>query len=162
MVTWHCIVKAWTLYTFALAIVVLVALPRVKAAASLRHRRLEATERMPLCTLGKALTTGKAKNEFNLLDKNEMSGYLPVRASRWRGSLIHGEQLAWITAQCQKTVLSNAVIVKVFAVNYKKFNEFLHQLIKLAMCTGRKNSRRSLTRYMTKGMVVIIYQECNH
>ena len=33
---------------------------------------MEATARMPLCTLAKALTTGKAMNEFNVLDKNEI------------------------------------------------------------------------------------------
>ena len=64
------------------------------------------------------------------------SGHLPVRASRWRGSLIHGERLAWVTAHRPRTVFSSAVItkVKVFAANYKKVNEFLHWLIKFAMC----------------------------
>ena len=28
--------------------------------------------RMPLCTLGKALTTGEAMSEFNVPDKNEI------------------------------------------------------------------------------------------
>ena len=46
--------------------------PEPRAAASLGHRRLEATERMPLCMLTKALATGKATNEFNVLDKNEI------------------------------------------------------------------------------------------
>ena len=43
-----------------------------KAAASLGHWRLEATERTPLCTLAKALATGKTTREFNMLDKNEV------------------------------------------------------------------------------------------
>ena len=43
-----------------------------KAAASLGHWRLEATARMPLYTLAKALATGKTTSEFNLLDKNEI------------------------------------------------------------------------------------------
>ena len=29
-------------------------------------------ERMPLCTLGKALARGKATSELNVLDKNEI------------------------------------------------------------------------------------------
>ena len=52
--------------------------------------------------------------------------HLPFRASIWRGSLIHGERLAWVTAQGPRTVFSSAVITKVFAANYKKVNEFLH------------------------------------
>ena len=43
-----------------------------KAAASSGHWRLEATERTPLCTLAKALATGKTTSEFNVLDKNEI------------------------------------------------------------------------------------------
>ena len=43
-----------------------------KTAASLGHWRLEATARMLLCTLGKALATGKATSEFNVLDKDEI------------------------------------------------------------------------------------------
>ena len=43
-----------------------------KPAASLGHWRLEATEMMPLCTLGKALATGKTTSEFNVLDKNKI------------------------------------------------------------------------------------------
>ena len=42
------------------------------AAASLGHWRLEATERMPLCTLAKTLAMGKTMSEFNMLDKNEI------------------------------------------------------------------------------------------
>ena len=33
---------------------------------------MEATERMALCTLAKALATGKATSEFKVLDKNEI------------------------------------------------------------------------------------------
>ena len=43
-----------------------------KAADSLGHWQLEATERMPLCTLAKALATVKVTSEFNVLDKNEI------------------------------------------------------------------------------------------
>ena len=43
-----------------------------EAAASFGHWRLEATERMLLCTLAKALEMGKTMIEFNVLDKNEM------------------------------------------------------------------------------------------
>ena len=43
-----------------------------RAAASLGHWRLEATERIPLCTLAKALAMGKTTSEFNMLDKNEI------------------------------------------------------------------------------------------
>ena len=71
--------------------------------------------------------------------ERDVSGHLPVRASRWRGSLIHGERLAGMTAQGQKTVFSSAEATKVFQTNYKRDNEFLHRLIKFAMCTGRKN-----------------------
>ena len=42
------------------------------AVSSLGHWRLEATERMPLCTLAKALAIGKTKSKFNVLDKNEI------------------------------------------------------------------------------------------
>ena len=48
----------------------------------------------------------------------------------------------WVTAQGPRTVFSSAVITKVFAANYKKVNEFLHWLIKFAMCSGRKNRLR--------------------
>ena len=41
--------------------------PNPRAAASLGHWRL-----MPLCTLAKALATGKATSELNVLDKNEI------------------------------------------------------------------------------------------
>ena len=43
-----------------------------KAAASLRHWRLEATERMPLCMLAKVLATGKTTSKFNVTDMNEI------------------------------------------------------------------------------------------
>ena len=33
---------------------------------------MEAMERMPLCTLAKALATGKTTSDFNVLDKNEI------------------------------------------------------------------------------------------
>ena len=33
---------------------------------------MEATERMPLCTLAKALATGKTTNEINVLEKDEI------------------------------------------------------------------------------------------
>ena len=46
--------------------------PEPKVAASLGHWRLEATARMPLCTLGKALTTGKTTSEINVTDMNEI------------------------------------------------------------------------------------------
>ena len=72
----------------------------------------------------------------------DTSGHLPFRASRWRGSLIHGERLAGVTAQGPRTVFSRAVVVKVFQTNYKRGNEFLHKLIKFAMCTGRKKRLR--------------------
>ena len=49
--------------------------PEPKPAASLGHWRLEATERMPLCTLAKAVATGKTTSKttskFNMVDKNE-------------------------------------------------------------------------------------------
>ena len=61
--------------------------------------------------------------------ERDTSGHLPVRASRWRGSLIHGERLPWVTALGPRTVFSSAVITKVFATNYKRGNEFLHRLI---------------------------------
>ena len=32
--------------------------------------------------------------------EGDTSGHLPVRASRWRGSLIHGERLAWVIGDC--------------------------------------------------------------
>ena len=63
--------------------------------------------------------------------EQDMSGHLPVRASRWRGSPIHGQRLAWITAQGPRTVFSSAVIAKVSGTNYKKANEFLDWLIKI-------------------------------
>ena len=52
-----------------------------KAVACLGHWRLEATARMPLCTLAKALAMGKTTSEFNVPDKNEirMDTYF------WRG-----------------------------------------------------------------------------
>ena len=107
---------------------------------------MEATERTPLCTLAKALATGKTASEFNVLDKNEIrvDTYLLFTESRWRGSLIHGERLPGVAAQVPKTVFSSALITKVFAANYKKVNEFLHWLIKLAMCIGRKHWATSL------------------
>ena len=43
-----------------------------RAAASLGHWWLEATERMPVCTLVKALTRGKATSKFNVQDKDEI------------------------------------------------------------------------------------------
>ena len=76
--------------------------------------------------------------------ERDASGHLLFTESRWRGSLIHGERLAWVTAQGQRTVFSSAVITKVFAANYKKVNEFFHWLIKMAMCTGRKHWPTSL------------------
>ena len=72
----------------------------------------------------------------------DTSGHLPFRASRWRGSLIHGERLAGVTAQGPRTVFSRAVVGKVFQTNYKRGNEFLHRLIKFAMCTCRKKGLR--------------------
>ena len=74
--------------------------------------------------------------------ERDMSGHLLFTESRWRGSLIHGERLAGIAAQGPKTVFSSSLITKVFAANYKKVNEFLHWLIKFAMCTGRKKRLR--------------------
>ena len=65
--------------------------------------------------------------------EQDTSAHLPVRASRWQGSLIHGKRLAWVTTHGPRTVFSYAVITKVFAANYKKVNEFLHWLIKLAI-----------------------------
>ena len=45
-----------------------------KAAASLGHWLLETTERMPLCTAGKALHVVTCKNMsiFNVLDNNQI------------------------------------------------------------------------------------------
>ena len=43
-----------------------------KATASLGYWQLEATERMPLCTLAKAIAMDKTTSEFNVLDKNEI------------------------------------------------------------------------------------------
>ena len=99
---------------------------------------------MPLCTLGKALTTGKATSEFNVLGENEIrvdTYFLGVPTARGG---IPGERLAWVTAQGQRTVFSSAVITKVFAANYEKVNEFLQWLIKLVLCTGRKHWPTSL------------------
>ena len=69
----------------------------------------------------------------------DTSGHLLFMDSTWRGSLIHGERLAWVTAQGPRTAVSSSVITKVFQTNYKRGNAFLHRLIKLAMCTGRKH-----------------------
>ena len=74
--------------------------------------------------------------------ERDTTGHLPLRASKWRGNLIHGKRLADVTAQGPRTVLSSAVVMKVFQTNYKRGNEFLHRLIKFAMCTGRKNRLR--------------------
>ena len=49
-----------------------VAYPEPEAAASLGHWWLEATARMPLCTHGKKLTTGKTMSEINVTDMNEI------------------------------------------------------------------------------------------
>ena len=38
----------------------------------------------------------------------DMSGHLPVRASRWWGILIHVEQLAWVTSQGPRTVFQRS------------------------------------------------------
>ena len=43
--------------------------PEPRAAASLGYGRLRARARLPLCTLGKVLTTGKATSKFNVMDK---------------------------------------------------------------------------------------------
>ena len=74
--------------------------------------------------------------------ERDTSGHLPITESRWQGSLIQGERLAWVTAQGPRTAVSSAVIPKVFQTNYKRGNEFLLRLIKFAMCTGRKNKLR--------------------
>ena len=74
--------------------------------------------------------------------ERDTRGQLPITESKWRGSLIHGERLAWVTAQGPRTAVSSAVITKVFQTNYKRGNEFLHRLIKFVMCTGRKNRLR--------------------
>ena len=71
--------------------------------------------------------------------ERDTSGHLPLTESRWRGSLIHGERLAGVTALGARTAVSSLVITKVFQTNYKRDNEFLLMLIKFAMCTGRKN-----------------------
>ena len=93
---------------------------------------------MPLCTLGKAQTTDKATSEFNLPYKNEtqVDAYFPWgpdSEAAWST-----RTLAGVTAQGPKTVISSAVVAKVFQTNYKTDNEFFHSLIKFAMCTGRK------------------------
>ena len=62
--------------------------------------------------------------------ERDTSGHLPLMESRWRGSLIHDERLAGVTAQGPRTSVSSAVITKVFQTNYKRCNEFLHRLIK--------------------------------
>ena len=41
--------------------------------------------------------------------ERDTSGHLLSMGSRWRGSLIHGERLAGVTAQGPKTVFSSAV-----------------------------------------------------
>ena len=74
--------------------------------------------------------------------ERDTSGHLLIKESRWRGSLIHGERLAWVTAQGPRTAVSSAVITIVFQTNYKRGNEFLHRLIKFAMCTDRKKRLR--------------------
>ena len=54
---------------------------------------------MLMCTLG-ALATGMQDHERiqRAGQERDTSGHLPVRASRWRGSLIHGERLAGVNA----------------------------------------------------------------
>ena len=81
-----------------------------KPAASLGHWRLEATERMPLCTLGKALTTGKDTSEFNVLDKNEIrvDTYLSERPDG-KAAWFIGEWLVGVNARRPKTVFSSAM-----------------------------------------------------
>ena len=44
--------------------------------------------------------------------ERDTSGHLLFMESRWRGSLIHGKQLAGVAAQGPKTVFSSAVITK--------------------------------------------------
>ena len=58
--------------------------------------------------------------------ERDTSRHFPIRASRWRGRLIHGKQLAGVAAQGPKPVFTSAVITKVLAANYKKVNKFLH------------------------------------
>ena len=91
--------------------------------------------------------------------ERDTSGHLPLTESRWRGSLIHGERLAWVTARAPRTVFSRAVITQVFAANYKRGNEFLHRLIKLAVCTctGRKQPLNLIVMRMR----VRIFHSCN-
>ena len=74
--------------------------------------------------------------------ERDTSGHLLFTESKWRGSRIHGERLAGVTAQGPRTVFSSAVITKVFTARYKTVNEFLHWLIKFATCTGRKHCLR--------------------
>ena len=77
---------------------------------------------MPLCTLAKALATGKTSSKFNRAEKErDTSGHLLFTESRRRGSPIPGEQLARVTAQGPRTAVSSTVITKVFATNYKSF-----------------------------------------
>ena len=62
--------------------------------------------------------------------ERDMSGHLFFTESRWRDNLIHGERIAWVTAQGPRTVFSSVLITNIFATNYKQVNEFFHWLIK--------------------------------
>ena len=66
-------------------------------------------------------------SELNVPDttRTRYEWTLTFTASRCRGSPIHGERLAWVTA----TAVSSALSTKVFAANYKKVNEFLHRQV---------------------------------
>ena len=119
-------------------------------SASRVYHYIKISNVRPLCTLAKALLNDRQGHERiqRAGQERDTSGHLPIteskwrKASKWRGSLIHGERLAWVTAQGPRTAVSSAVITKVFQTNYKRGNEFLHGLIKFAMCTGRKNRLR--------------------
>ena len=80
---------------------------------------------LPLCTLGKALTTRKATSKFNVLDKNEIlvdTYFHGVQTAR--GGAVPRERLAWVTAQGPRTAFSSALVTKVFAANFETVNEF--------------------------------------
>ena len=115
-----------------------VAWPRTKSCSQLGLRAVEGQGEAPVVHAWQGTNDGQGHEQIQRAGQERYtSGHLPFTESRWLGSLIRGERLAGVVAQGPKTVFSSAVITKVFAANYKKVNEFLRWLIKLAMCTGR-------------------------
>ena len=110
-----------------------------RQTANLAKQIVEACDGVPVTA---KVRLGWSEGELSAPEISKRLGHLPLRSSRWRGSLIHGKRLAGVTAQGPRTVFSSAVGTKVFRTNYKRGNEFLHRLIKFTMCTGRKNKLR--------------------